>query len=260
MILADPLFYAVAVPAVIMSGISKGGFGGGLGIMTVPLLALMVSPAQAAAIMLPILCVIDIVGLWAYWGQGDRRNLKMLLVAAALGIVIGAFTFRYLSPDALRIILGVIAVGFTLRWFWQTYAARRRGSAVAPAPYSAVKGSFWGTVSGYTSFIAHAGGPPLSVYLLPLKLDKTVYQATTVVFFAVVNYVKLVPYALLDMFPVVNLTTSLVLMPVAILGTFLGVWLHKRISDKIFYVVCYVAVLITGAKLLFDGLRNTLGS
>lgn len=260
MILADPLFYAVAVPAVIMSGISKGGFGGGLGLMTVPLLALMVSPAQAAAIMLPILCVIDIVGLWAFWGKGDRRNLKLLLVAAVIGIVIGAFTFRYLSADALRIILGVIAVGFTLRWFWQTYAARRRGGAVAPAPYSVAKGGFWGTLSGYTSFIAHAGGPPLSVYLLPLKLDKTVYQATTVVFFAVVNYVKLVPYALLDMFPVVNLTTSLVLMPVAILGTFLGVWLHKRISDRIFYIVCYVAVLVTGAKLLFDGLRNTLGS
>ncbi len=260
MILDDPLFYAVAVPAVIMSGVSKGGFGGGLGIMTVPLLALMVSPAQAAAIMLPILCAIDIVGLWAYWGQGDRKNLKLLLVAAVLGIVVGAFTFRFLTADALRIILGVIAIGFTLRWFWQTYAARRRGTAVAAAPTNVAKGTFWGILSGYTSFIAHAGGPPLSVYLLPQKLDKTVFQATTVVFFAVVNYVKLVPYALLDMFPAVNLTTSLVLMPAAILGTFAGVWLHKRVSDRLFYLFCYAFVLITGAKLLFDGVRNTFVS
>jgi uncharacterized membrane protein YfcA len=110
MILTDPLFYAVAVPAVIVSGISKGGFGGGLGIMTVPLMALVLSPAQAAAIMLPILCAIDIVGLWAYRGQGDRRNLQLLLVAAVIGIAIGALTFRYLTADALRIILGITKV------------------------------------------------------------------------------------------------------------------------------------------------------
>lgn len=259
MILADPIFYAVAIPAVIASGISKGGFGGGLGIMTVPLLALVASPMQAAAIMLPILCAIDVVGLWAYWGQGDRRNLQLLLVAAVIGIVIGAFTFRYLTADALRIVLGVIAIGFTLRWFWQNYAAKRTGAAVAAAPRHVVKGCFWGIFSGYTSFIAHAGGPPLSVYLLPQRLDKTVYQATTVVFFAAVNYVKLVPYALLDMFPAVNLATSLVLMPAAILGTFLGVWLHKRIADRLFYQFCYAFVLVTGAKLLYDGMRGAIG-
>ena len=259
MILADPMFYAVAVPAVILSGVSKGGFGGGLGIMTVPLLALMVPPTQAAAIMLPILCAIDVVGLWAYRGQGDRKNLQLLLIAAMIGIAIGAFTFRYLTADALRIILGVTAIGFTLRWFLQTYAAKRRGTALAPAPRNAAKGTFWGILSGYTSFIAHAGGPPLSVYLLPQRLEKTVYQATTVVFFAVVNYVKLVPYAVIGMFPETNLATSLVLMPAAILGTFLGVWLHKRVSDRLFYLFCYAFVLITGAKLLFDGLSHTLG-
>ncbi len=258
MILTDPLFYAVAVPAVIVSGISKGGFGGGLGIMTVPLMALVLSPAQAAAIMLPILCAIDIVGLWAYRGQGDKRNLQLLLVAAVIGIAIGALTFRYLTADALRIILGVVAIGFTLRWFWQSYWARRTGTAIVAAPRNGPRGLFWGTLSGYTSFIAHAGGPPLSVYLLPQRLDKTVYQATTVVFFAVVNYVKLVPYALLDMFPATNLATSAVLMPAAILGTLLGVWLHKRINDRLFYQVCYGFTFLTGCKLLFDGIAGVL--
>lgn len=259
MILADPVFYTIAVPAVVLSGVSKGGFGGGLGIMTVPLMALVVPPAQAAAIMLPILCAIDIVGLWAYRGQGDRRNLQLLLVAAVIGIGMGALTFRYLTANALRIVLGAIAMGFTLRWFWQSYRAERGGGAVAASPRNPAKGAFWGTISGYTSFVAHAGGPPLSVYLLPQRLDKTVFQATTVVFFAVVNYVKLVPYALLDMFPATNLTTSAILMPAAILGTFAGVWLHKRVSDRLFYRFCYAFVLLTGAKLLLDGVRGTLG-
>jgi uncharacterized membrane protein YfcA len=258
MILTDPVFYAVAVPAVIVAGVSKGGFGGGLGIMTVPLMALVASPAQAAAIMLPILCAIDIVGLWAYRGQGDRRNLQLLLVAAVIGIVIGALTFRYLTADALRIILGATAIGFTLRWFWQNYWARRSGVPVIAAPRNAPRGLFWGTLSGYTSFIAHAGGPPLSVYLLPQRLDKTVFQATTVVFFAVVNYVKLLPYALLDMFPATNLATSAVLMPAAILGTLAGVWLHRRVNDTLFYQVCYLFTFLTGCKLLFDGLAGVI--
>jgi uncharacterized membrane protein YfcA len=259
MMLADPLFYAIAVPAVMISGISKGGFGGGLGIMTVPLIALMVPPAQAAAIMLPILCAIDIVGLWAYRGQGDRRNLELLLAAAAIGIAIGVLTFRFLTADALRIILGATAIVFTLRWFWQSYRAHRTGVAVVAAPRNAPRGLFWGTLSGFTSFIAHAGGPPLSVYLLPQRLDKTVFQATTVVFFAAVNYVKLVPYALLGMFPAVNLTTSAVLMPAAILGTLAGVWLHKRVNDRLFYRFCYAFTFLTGCKLLFDGVRGAAG-
>jgi uncharacterized membrane protein YfcA len=257
--IGDPLFYAVAVPAVMLSGVSKGGFAGGLGIMTVPLLALVSSPVQAAAVMLPILCAIDIVGLWAYRGQGDRRNLVLLLAAALVGIALGALTFRYLTADVLRVVLGAIAIGFTLRWLVQSYRAHRSGTAPAPAPRHTGKGSFWGVISGYTSFIAHAGGPPLSVYLLPQRLPRTTYQATTVVFFAVVNYVKLVPYALLGMFPAVNLGTSLVLMPAAIAGTFLGVWLHRRVSETLFYRICYALVFVTGAKLLFDGLATMLG-
>ena len=258
MILADPLFYAVAVPAVMIAGVSKGGFGGGIGIMTVPLIALVVPPAQAAAIMLPILCAIDLVGLRAFWGKHDRADIGVLLAGALVGIVVGALTFKYLTADAIRILLGVIAVSFTLRYYAGRYRARRAAAETPPAPRNAAKAGFWGVVSGVTSFIAHAGGPPLSVYLLPRRLEKTVYQATTVVFFAVVNYVKLVPYALLDQFPAVNLGTSAVLIPVAILGTVAGVWLHRRVSDRLFYEVAYACVLATGVKLLWDGIGNTL--
>ena len=257
MILEDPLFYAVAVPAVLLSGISKGGFGGGLGILTVPLLALVVPPTQAAAIMLPILCAIDLVGLRAFWGRHDRADIGLLLAGAVVGIVIGALTFKYLTADAIRILLGLIAVAFTLRYYAGRYLARGRAPA-PPAPRSVAKAGFWSLIAGVTSFIAHAGGPPLSVYLLPRRLEKTTYQATTVVFFAVVNYVKLVPYALLGQFPAVNLGTAAALTPVAILGTVLGVWLHRRVSDRIFYEVAYACVLATGAKLLWDGLANTL--
>ena len=260
MLITDWFFYLVAIPAVFLSGISKGGFAGGIGILAVPLMALAVAPAQAAAIMLPILCAIDLVGLWAYRGKGSRSELWIILPGAAIGILVGALTFRYLDNDTIRILLGAIAVLFALRYYLQSWLARRRAALpAAPAPRSVPKGGFWSAVSGFTSFVAHAGSPPLAVYLYPRRLEKTALQATTVVFFACVNYAKILPYALLGLFPAVNVATSAVLMPLAILGAFLGVWMHRRVPENLFYTLCYAFTLITGGKLLIDGLRGALG-
>ena len=225
--LTDPWFYAAAIPALLIVGISKGGFGGGLGTIGVPMMALVVPPTQAAAILLPVLAIMDLVGLYKYRGAWDRRQMTILAPGAIAGIVLGGLTFAITSEDFVRLIIGTIAVGFTL---WQ-YGRGWLGIGPSQRPPRPALGWFWSSVSGYTSFVAHAGGPPLSVYLLPQRLDKTVFVGTTVVFFALVNYVKLIPYGLLGQFDVTNLATSAVLAPLAPVGVLLGVALHHRISD-----------------------------
>jgi len=233
----DPLFYLAAVPAVLIAGVSKGGFGAGLGVVAVPMMALVLPPVQVAAIMLPILCLMDLVGVWAYWKKWEGRVLLRLALAAVVGIVFGALTFHLLAPWTIRL----------LRW------RRNGGPQRRPGPAS---GWLWGAVSGFTSFTAHAGGPPVNVYLLPLGLPKTQYQATTVAFFLLVNYVKLVPYTALGLFTGQNLATSAVLFPVAVAGILAGIWLHNRVPTGLFYAACYVFLALTGVKLIYDGLAG----
>lgn len=250
--ITDPFFFALAIPAVLVMGVSKGGFGSGLGLLATPLVALAVPASQAAAIMLPILLVMDAAGLWAYRGTFHRRHLGVLLAGGVAGIVLGALTFRFFSDALVRTLLGAMALAFVLHRY-------REGLASAPpATPSPVKGFFWSTVSGLTSTISHAGGPPLNVYLLPLRLDKAVLVGTTIVFFAVINAVKVVPYAWLGLFDTRNFLTSLSLVPLAPVGIALGVWLQRRMSQALFYRVAYALLAIVGAKLLYDGTRALL--
>ena len=250
--ITDPLFYAAAIPALLITGISKAGFGSGLGILAVPLIALTMPATQAAAIMLPILCIMDLAALWAYRGQWSRENMKIMLPGGIAGIILGALTFRYVSEAGLRLMLGAVAIGFVLqRWI---SASPRLGKTV-PAPG---KGYFWSTLSGYTSTLAHAGGPPLSIYLLPQRMHKVLLVGTTVVFFAVMNFVKLIPYTLLGLFDGSNLATSAGLVPLGVLGIFCGVWLRKRIPEALFYRFCYGFLFVTGAKLLYDGVTRLI--
>lgn len=251
--ISDPWFYAAAVPALLIAGISKGGFGGGLGAIATPLLALAIDPRTAAAVLLPVLCLMDLMGVWAYWRKWDRINLLIMIPASCVGILVGALTFRYLDADAIRVLIGGIAVVFTLR-HWIGAIGRERP---ATEPHIA-KGGFWSAIAGFTSFVSHSGSPPLQVYLLPQKLPRTTYQATTVVFFTAVNYVKLIPYALLGQLSTGNLETSGALLPLAVVGMILGIWLHNRVSDRLFYIVAYSALFIIGLKLLYDGATGLL--
>lgn len=247
--ITDAFFYAVAIPAVLVMGVSKGGFGSGLGIMATPLVALAVPTPQAAAIMLPILLVMDATGLAAYRGTFQRRNLGLLLTGGVLGVALGTLTFRFFSEALIRVILGAMALAFV------AHRLRLGGTGAPAAAPSRAKGLFWSALAGLTSTIAHAGGPPLSVYLLPQKPDKAVLVGTTVIFFAVINAVKLVPYVWLGLFDSRNLLTSLALMPLAPFGIWLGVWLLRRLSQERFYRIAYTMLAIVGAKLLWDGAR-----
>ena len=247
MIITDPVFYLVAIPAVILTGISKGGFGSAFGGISVPLMALAISPMQAASILLPVLCFMDLVGFRVYYGKWDRANLAIMVPGALVGIGIGALTFGAIQEAHIRIVIGAIAVLFTLNQ-WLKLAGKQ-----APAARSVLKGGFWSGVSGLTSFLAHAGGPPVQVYMLPQRLDKTTYVATINLFFMIVNLVKLVPYAMLGQFSAANLNTSLLLAPLVPVGVWMGLWLQKAASPVWFYRIARMALLLTGLQLIYQG-------
>ncbi len=250
-LLTDPLFYALAVPAFLLQGISKGGFASGIGGVAVPMMSLAIPAPQAAGIALPVLCAMDIAGLRAWWGRWSGRELRVILPGGLLGLAVGTLVFGLMSDRQVKLLVGLIALVFLARSLW---LARPGRPTPPPAAPSRARGVFWSAVSGFTSTIAHAGGPPLSVYLLPLRLDRATLAATTVVFFAAVNYAKLVPYWFLGQLSVTNVLTSLVLLPLAPLGVALGVWLQARMSDRVFYRIVYAMLAVTGTKLVWDGL------
>ena len=252
--LSDPWFFAVAIPAVVLFGISKSGFGGAFGAISVPIMALAISPVQAAAILLPILCLMDLLGLWAYRGKWVRRELRILLPAALLGIGIGTALFEYMNADVIRLIIGAVALMFAIHYWTHGTGTRETQARVLPPAAGIVSAG----LAGFTSFVAHAGGPPLSMYLLRRSLDKTEFVATTVVFFAVVNYTKLLPYAWLGQLSTDNLTASLLLAPFAPVGIVTGMWLHKRISERLFFRAACVFLFAVALKLIGDGVRGLL--
>lgn len=245
----DPLFYLVAVPAILIVGLSKGGMGGGLGVVAVPMMSLAIPPAQAAAILLPILCVMDLFALWGFRGVYDRTNLRILLPAALLGVATGALSYNALSEGDIKLMVGLTALLFAANWLIrQLGGLELKATSARP-----IAGRFFGALAGFTSFSVHAGGPPVDMYLLPQRMDKSLFVGTTVIFFTVVNYVKLVPYAWLGLLDTGNLSTSLGLMILAPIGIYLGIWMHRRVRESWFYLLCYGLLLVAGLKLSIEG-------
>lgn len=246
-VITDPVFYWAAIPAILLTGISKGGFAGGLGALGVPIMALATSPLEAAAVMLPILIVMDWVGLIAYRRTWHRAAVLTLLPGAVIGVGL-AWTFAGQVSDAhVRLLVGLIAVIFALNFWFD------RAEKPAREKPSKRSGTFWGAVAGFTSFIAHAGGPPYQVYALPLKLDKTLYVGTSVFFFAALNLIKLGPFWAADILDTSRFATALVLLPLAPLGMWLGIRLHKIVPEKPFYRIAYILLFLAGCQLLWKG-------
>jgi uncharacterized membrane protein YfcA len=197
--------------------------------------------------MLPILIVMDVVALAAWWRVYDRKSLAMLLPASILGIGIGWLLATSVTDAEVRLTVGLVSVVFTLN-YWL------RGRSVSQAEeHSAPKAWFWGAISGFTSFVSHAGGPPTQMYMLPLRLDPKLLAGTMVLLFAVVNFVKLIPYAALGQFSTGNLAASAILLPLAPVSTWAGARLVHVVSAKTFYLVSYTALFLIGLKLLWDG-------
>lgn len=245
--ISDPTFYLLAIPAILLVGISKGGFGGVLGGVAVPLMAIAISPRQAAGIVLPLLCLTDVVGLRFYFGKWDAQILRTLIPGALIGVALGALSFGMFNESTIRLLIGAISVLFVL--------SRAVGSLAAEggAKPSRAAGAGMAAASGFTSFVAHAGGPPVMMYLLPQRLDKVTYLATINVFFLITNAVKLLPYAWLGQFTSANLLASLMLAPLVPLGVRLGVWLQQRVSTVWFFRIAQAGLLLTGLQLMWQG-------
>lgn len=249
--ITDLNFYLVAIPAVLLMGLAKGGFLSSLGGISVPIMSLAISPVEAAAIMLPILIVMDFIGVCAYRREFDPVNLRILLPPAIIGIALGWATAAYVTESHVRLIVGVIGLIFSLD-YWLNLRSRAR-EAHAP---DVLRGTAWGLIAGFTSFVSHAGSPPFQVYMLPQRLPNAVYVATGVMFFTTVNLVKVIPYAALGQFSLANLSTTAVLLPLAPIATGAGIWLTRRIAQEPFYRIAYAGLLIISVKLIWDGLAT----
>jgi uncharacterized membrane protein YfcA len=245
-LITDWQFYAVAVPAVLLMGVSKSGFGSGFGSLAVPLMALAIPVPQAVAIFLPILLVMDLLGIAAFRRHFDWALIRFLVPLGLVGTLIGMLSFRLLDA---RLVAGIVGV-FTLAFLAQRFLFPPRPDGPHPPRWL---GAILTATSGFTSFVSHAGGPPISAYVIPMRLPPLVFTATMAAFFFVINLSKWAPYAWLGLLDLRNLATSLALLPLAPVGVWAGVRLAHRIQPRLFYRLVYAGMLLTGGKLVWDG-------
>nr|WP_152527996.1 sulfite exporter TauE/SafE family protein [Sphingobium lactosutens] len=247
--MADPLYIACALAAVILSGLAKGGFAG-IGALAMPVMALAIDPVRGAAILLPILILQDAVGVWAYRRSWDGHILAVILPGAAVGILLGWFFAAQVSEVAVLGVLGAISVLFGLQRLW----VERGGAITLPSNSPAWVGFLFGIASGFTSQIAHAGSPPFQMWVLPKRLTRDMLVGTTAFAFAAMNWMKVPAYAALGQFSRDNLMATAMLAPVAILSTFAGVALVRRVDPARFYTLIYILMILLGLKLMADAL------
>lgn len=250
-IITDPLFYAVAVPALIALGLSKGGFAG-IGTLATPLTALYLPPLEAAALLLPVLIVQDAISVWWYRKDFDPWNLKVLLPGMFVGMGLAWLFSAQVSDAALRISIGIIGISFVAYSVFTHIPTEGRRK-------SALSGVFWGSISGFTSFLSQAGGPPFQAHVLPQRLPKLTLVGTTVIFFAIVNALKIGPYFALGQFSAINFATSMMLLPIAVAANALGIYLVRVTPMERFYRIAYALVLCVSVMLLWQGIAGLMG-
>ena len=213
--------------------------------LAVPVMSFVMSPLQAAGILLPLLIIMDFSAIYLYWKKWLNNIVKIIIPASIIGILFGTFTFQYTNENQIRIVVGAISIIFVLVSFIQ-----RNNLLLKPTN---LKGYFWSSIAGYTSFLIHAGNPPINFYMLPLKLDKVSFIGTMTLAFLVINVVKLIPYYYVGLLAPSNLIVSLMLLPLAFVSVLFGYFLQKKIPEKLFFNIVYILLFLSGCKLIFDG-------
>lgn len=241
----DTQFYIILGLAVLFAGFSKGGFGGGAAFVSSAILAIILPPAMAIGIMLPLLMVMDLAVVGPFWKRWNADHAWVLILGGIPGIIAGALFYTVANDDVLRFLIGAISLGFVI---WQLLPK----TSVKEAQFSRRIGYLAGFATGFTSFVSHAGGPPTAIYLLGQKLDKTTYHATAVLIFWFINAMKALPYGFLGFFTLQTLTLDLYMVPVALVGVYLGVKAHHLVSDRVFFGLTYILLAGAGAKLIWD--------
>ena len=240
------LFFLTVVPAIILFGIAKSGLGGSVSLISIPLMTFVMPLNQALAILLPILIFSDFISAYKFRKEFDLNTLKLMVPFAAIGAIIGASTFSFFSESYLKFILGVMGFAFTFHYFFLKKDTNK------PVAANYFKGAICSSVAGFTSFCAHSGGTPTSIYLLPLRFKKEIYVGTRIIFFTFINLVKLPFYLYLSMVNTNSFTQSLILFPLSVFGIFVGYKLLKIIEESLFYNAIYILILVASTKLIID--------
>ena len=245
--LSDPLFLVICITAVIILGLAKGGFSG-VGMLATPMMALIMPPLQAAAILLPILLVQDVISVWAYRKDWDRWNIKVMLPGAVIGVGIAWALAAYLSDAMVRLIVGMIGLIFVLNsWFGKVPAEDHQPKAS--------HGAFWGAMTGFTSTMVQAGSPPFQFFTLPQRMPKLTFVGTNAIFFAAINAMKVIPYFALGQFSISSLEISAWMLPLAIATNYFGIWLVRVTPTALFYRLAYIMVFFISLGLTYQALR-----
>jgi uncharacterized membrane protein YfcA len=247
--ITDPLFYLVSVVAVILLGLSKGGFFG-LGVMALPLMSLFVPPLQAAAILIPTVIAQDLLTVWTYRRDWSAWNVKVMVPGMLVGVVIGTLFAASLAPVHIRLAIGLIAAAFVLRhWLGQRFERLASRSNTAT-------GLVFGAIGGFTTLLANAGGPAWQMHLLPQRLDKFTYAGTLTMLFAISNVMKLPAYATLGQLTMDNLLVGAVLLPAALVANYAGLWLVRRTPAGLFFRIAYVLMFLIAVELIRGALTE----
>ncbi len=245
-VLTDPLFVVTAFVAVLFLGLAKGGLTG-VGLIATPLLSLLIPPLQAVAIVLPILILQDIMSVWVYRKDWDAWNLKVMLPGAVLGVGAGWVFMAQTPESAVRLAIGVVTLAFVLNQWFGRKPEKERGRP------KAWRGIIAGGVSGFTSTISHAGGPPYQIHVMPQGLAKMTFVGTTAIFFAIINAMKIAPVLALGQFTTENLFISGVLLPLAAATNYLGIVLVRRLPQEMFYRIVYFVMFLLSLELIRSG-------